>query len=394
MRMQMQLLFLMAAVALVIAAGCGQVAHRGRRGATVERLPKLEVVQPERKRLKRWLELSATVEALRKVDLSARVPGEVATLKDTIDIGRTVKEGDVLLRLAVPELEADKVLKEAMLSQARKQEKLSEEAVTVAHREVEETEKEEKRYQADAEFHKIRTGRIRELVKQRAQDPQVLEEATKQYEASQAALASNRARTAKMKARVSAAEADVELAQEKIKVAQADVKRLEEQIAFATVRAPFDGVLTRRWVDKGAIIKDPGAMLLTIMHIDRVRVLIDVPQRDVPLLNAREQNPNPDGRGDAVELFLPALAEEVKDGKFQGWITRQPVAGPGDANDAGGDRAGQSEGLSAARHVRHGEGADGGSVQHPDGAGRGAGPPGGGQRGGLYRGRSDADRKR
>src|SRR5262249_44436003 len=72
----------------------------------------------------------------------------------------------------------------------------------------------------------------------------------------------------------------------------------------------------------GAIIKDPGATLLTVMQMDRVRVLIDVPQRDVPYLNAREQNPNPDGRGDQVFVRMPTLKESVKDGTFEGYITR------------------------------------------------------------------------
>src|SRR5262249_59138424 len=105
---------------------------------------------------------------------------------------------------------------------------------------------------------------------------------------------------------------DVAVAEARIQTAKAEVVKLTETIKFATVSAPFDGVITRRWVDPGAIIKDPGATLLTVMQIDRVRVLVDVPQRDVPYLNAREQNPNPDGRGDPVEVRLPALAEVYK----------------------------------------------------------------------------------
>src|SRR5436305_7369287 len=115
---------LAAAAALpLLAAGCGKThAGRSKRGATVERLPRVEVVQPERKRLVRRLETSATVEALKKVDLSARVPGVVSQLDDRMDIGRPVKAGEVLLRLAVPELEADRAQKEALVEQAKRQE--------------------------------------------------------------------------------------------------------------------------------------------------------------------------------------------------------------------------------------------------------------------------------
>ncbi len=91
---------------------------------------------------------------------------------------------------------------------------------------------------------------------------------------------------------------------------------------MATIQAPFDGVLTRRWVDSGAMIKGPGAPLFTVMQTQRVRVLVDVPQRDVPLLNTREQNPNQDGNGDPVKVHIPSLAPKVPNGEFHGWVTR------------------------------------------------------------------------
>jgi RND family efflux transporter MFP subunit len=318
----------LALMLMALVVGCSRRPNRPQReaGVSIERLPKLEVTHPRRGRLKRFLEVSATVEALKKVEISARVPGVVGQLDDKMDIGRKVKEGEVLLRLDVPDLEADREHKQALLEQARKQEKLAKETLVVTRREVEENEKEEKRYAADVAFHKSRTARIRDLVQRRAQEPQILEEAMRQYEAAEAALGANKARTAKQEARVQAAIAEVDLAAQRIKVAQAAVKRLDEQIGFATVKAPFNGEIIRRWVDPGAIIKDPGATLFTVVQVNRVRVLIDIPQRDVSNLNTTEQNPNPDGRGDPVVVRLPNLAEKVKDGEFHGFITRRSGA--------------------------------------------------------------------
>src|SRR5579872_1501229 len=120
---------LLVAVPLAVLVGCG---HGGRapRGA-VERLPRLEVVRPQRVELKRIVELAATLRAMKEVDLNARVPGVVDYLPDSIDIGRKVKQGEVLLRLAVPELEADKKHRQALLAQARKQKVRAQEAHTV-----------------------------------------------------------------------------------------------------------------------------------------------------------------------------------------------------------------------------------------------------------------------
>src|SRR5262249_13809847 len=159
-------------------------------------------------------------------------------------------------------------------------------------------EKLDQKYAAEVDYNRKRTRRITTLVQQRAQEPSLQEEAERQLESARAALAANKARVAKQEAKVRAAEAHFKLAEERIDVAKAEVKKLTELVGFATIKAPFDGVITRRWVDPGAVIKDPGAMLLTVMQMDRVRVLIDVPQRDIANLNAQEQNPNPDGKGD------------------------------------------------------------------------------------------------
>src|SRR5262249_10855051 len=61
---------------------------------------------------------------------------------------------------------------------------------------------------------------------------------------------------------------------------------------------------------------------LTVTRTDVVRILLDIPERDVPLVNATEQNPNKDGKGDLVTLHIPALRSVVSNGEFTGHITR------------------------------------------------------------------------
>jgi RND family efflux transporter MFP subunit len=310
-----------AVLPLLAVVGCGQGKALPRRG-TVERLPRLTVVQPVRGKLTRDTELAATVESLKRVELAARVPGIVADLRDDMDIGRQVRKDEVLLRLAVPELDAEKKQKEATLEQMRKQAVQAQEAEAVAQREVEEAQKEEKRYAADLAYQQLRHQRFRDLVRRGAQEVQLEEEARRQLEAADAALQAARAKIQTRQAKARAAAADLEVARRRIPVAEAEVQKLAEMIAFATVRAPFDGVITRRWVDPGATIKDPGATLLTLVDMHRVRVLIDIPQRDVSLINTTEQNPNPDKKGDPVTVRIPELVDVVPRGEFTGTITR------------------------------------------------------------------------
>src|SRR5438105_1502811 len=103
----------------LLATGCGT--REGARREPAERYPRLETVAPVYANFPVKIDLTATVEALEKADLCARVPGVVAELAADIDIGRRVTSGEKLLRLDVPDLEADHHNKEALLEQARKQ---------------------------------------------------------------------------------------------------------------------------------------------------------------------------------------------------------------------------------------------------------------------------------
>jgi RND family efflux transporter MFP subunit len=320
--MKRPLLCLTALLPFVAALGCGHGAPKPHRRDN-ERLPRVEVVRPIQTDLERRVELAATVEALKRVDLCARVPGVVDYLPDIVDIGRPVTASEKLLHLAVPDLEADKKHKEALLEQARKQVIQADEARTVAAREVEEAQKQDQRYAADHAFQKLKFERVRELVRRGVQDQQMEQEAERQLEAADAAWQAAKAQIATRQAKARAAEADAEVARRRVQVAEAEVQKVAEQIAFATLRAPFDGVITKRWVDPGAMIKDPAAPLLTVMQLDRVRVLIDVPQRDVPLIAGGDPDRYPDDTGGSdITVRFPALVDSVPNGELTGHVTR------------------------------------------------------------------------
>src|SRR5262245_26444216 len=128
----------------LLAIGCGGRDTVSR--APVERHPRLETVEPVHANFPVRVDLTAHIEPFEKADLCARVPGVVADLASDIDIGRRVTAGEKLLRLAVPDLEADQKNKEAMLDQARKQKQQVIEAQNVAAKELEEAQEQEKRY--------------------------------------------------------------------------------------------------------------------------------------------------------------------------------------------------------------------------------------------------------
>ncbi|WP_321938565.1 efflux RND transporter periplasmic adaptor subunit [Paraburkholderia sp. J8-2] len=77
-----------------------------------------------------------------------------------------------------------------------------------------------------------------------------------------------------------------------LQAAQANVARLQELVSYQNVTAPFDGVITARNVQVGALVTAGGTPGLATMpgelfHIaqtDRLRVYVDVPQDDASLV--------------------------------------------------------------------------------------------------------------
>jgi RND family efflux transporter MFP subunit len=307
--------------AALVASGCGfqgETRHR-----EVDRYPRIETVEPTlHTMLPVSIELSATVEALEKADLCARVPGLVEDVPSDIDIGRQVTAGEKLIRLAVPDLEAEKAYKEALWEEAKKKKAQALEAQRVAGLELEEAKKLEKRYQAEYTYRKLEHERVAELAQRDTVTKQRRDETQNQMEAALAAWEAAKAQIDTKRGKLDASAVDVEAAESRIKVAAAEVNRLDVLLRYATITAPFDGVITKLWVSRGAMIKDPSVPLLTVMRTDVVRVLMDVPERDVPLIRVAVADKKPN----LVELHVPALRETVGNKAFIGHVTRMAAA--------------------------------------------------------------------
>lgn len=78
------------------------------------------------------------------------------------------------------------------------------------------------------------------------------------------------------RAQLDAAEAGLARAQAGVDAARAGAGELDAVASYAVIRAPFDGVVTQRFVDVGAFAA-PGAPLLTVQDQSRLRVVANVP---------------------------------------------------------------------------------------------------------------------
>jgi RND family efflux transporter MFP subunit len=81
--------------------------------------------------------------------------------------------------------------------------------------------------------------------------------------------------SAATRAQLDAVETAVARADAGVRAARASSNELDAMQSYATVRAPFDGVITRRLVDPGAFAA-PGAPLITVQDVSSLRITATV----------------------------------------------------------------------------------------------------------------------
>ena len=68
-----------------------------------------------------------------------------------------------------------------------------------------------------------------------------------------------------------------------MKVAEANSQAAQTRLAYANITAPFSGTVTARQFDPGAVVTD-GTVVFTLADFDSVKVVINVLEKDVPLV--------------------------------------------------------------------------------------------------------------
>jgi RND family efflux transporter MFP subunit len=146
---------------------------------------------------------------------------------------------------------------------------------------------------ANRRFREKRYKRQLAMFKSSALQEELVDEAE---DRKQAAIAAEKSATAALttaqsqelaaKAKVDQAGADVDEAEAEVKVAEADVDRLTVRLKFSQVRSPCTGFVTRRNLFPGGFVRaardGERTPLLAIDRTDKVRVVVQVPDRDVP----------------------------------------------------------------------------------------------------------------
>src|SRR5712692_2195471 len=245
----------------------------------------VQVTLPERHEIFREVSMPASIEAFEQTTLYAKVSGYLKWIK--VDIGDRVRKGEIIAEIDVPETVAEYAGSEAEVERAKAN--------------TGNAEAELQRAKAELELKKITYERLKSI---RDQEPDVMpqqqvDEAKAQYDVAGAML--------------NVSESKIKVARSEVSRAEAAKARLDTLKEYTTIRAPFDGVVIKRHVDRGALIQHASSQtnvspVVTVARVDTLRVFVDVNEPEVPFVK----------RGNPVTVAVDALPGKV----FEGTATR------------------------------------------------------------------------
>ena len=235
--------------------------------------------------LTRALAVTAEFRPYQVIDVHAKVSGYVKRIY--VDVGDRVKEGQLIAVLEIPELQDDVQTAEASVSK-------SQEEIRRAQADLERT-------QSAHEVEHLASSRLVDVSKTR---PGLVA----QQEVDDAV---GRDRVAE--AQVATAKATLSTADQQLRVAQADRERVRTLFAYAQIKAPFAGVITKRYADTGSMIQSgissqtQSMPLVTLAQDNLLRLVIPVPESAVSRIRL----------GSPVEVSVSTLGK-----KFEGKVAR------------------------------------------------------------------------
>jgi HlyD family secretion protein len=224
------------------------------------------------------------------IQVSSKVVGKVAWVG--IEKGDRVKEGQVLVRLEDSEYQAQLAQARANLAVAKARLKELEtgsrpQEIDAARAAVEE---------AEANFHNacVNRKRVEDLARQDIASQQQLDNARTQFEVAKAQLESARKRYDLV--RIGPRAEQIEYARAQVAQAQAAVDYAQTMLDSTLIRAPVDGTVLERLIEKGEMVSTmnfggPGgvkASVAALADLSDLQVELDINQNDFPRISPRQ----------------------------------------------------------------------------------------------------------
>ncbi len=252
---------------------------------TIDFVPTVRTIVAEADGKPTKLTLPGGTAAFDNASLYPRATGYISERR--VDIGSRVKKGDLLLRIAAPDLDRQ-------LDQARAQLKQVQATMTQAQATLDQA-------KAGASLADLNYKRSKDLVQRGYETVQNNDTQQTNVATQQASLGT--------------ANAGIKVAAANEQAQQATVDRLVTLTQFEEVRAPFEGIIVTRGVDTGDLVNadsKTGVPLLTIAKDAVIRVTVNIPQSNAVAIH--------DGLN--ASIAVPQIPGRI----FVGKIARSSVA--------------------------------------------------------------------
>lgn len=228
--------------------------------------------------------LPGDTEAIQVASIYARVDGYLA--KRYADIGDKVHKGQVLAEIDTPELDQQVATATNAIDQARAALDNSREALSKAKSDERTAVANVAKARADVEYDTIELQRYVNLARQGAVSLEDSDTRLQSYKDAVATLDANQHAASSAAAAVRSAQAAIHVSEAALKAAITQRDQYAATRSFQTVKALFDGVVTKRNVDAGALVSQGSSttnqVLFEIGQIDTLRIFVYVPEQFVP----------------------------------------------------------------------------------------------------------------
>lgn len=221
------------------------------------------------------------IEGIKQVDVGAQVSGEVTKLY--VEVGDTVKKGDVIAQIDPVTLQNTLTTQQATLQQSKANLESTKSAYQTKQAALATARADLKGKIATLQQSQTEYNRLKSLLAMNAISKQELEQADTAVKTAQANVDSAKEAIATAQANITSSQADIVSAQQTIKKSQTDVNTAEKNLGYSQIVAPMSGTVISITTKQGQTVNanQSAPTIVTLADLSSVRVKAKISEADV-----------------------------------------------------------------------------------------------------------------
>ncbi len=250
-------------ISVLLISSCGQKKEEEK--ANGPQVPTVLASKVVRQKLDRNMDLTAELLAFQDVPIYAKVPGFIKLIR--VDRGSMVKQGELMIKVFAPELEAECSEAESKVSAAKG-------GLLEAQSKLESSKADQLQAEAKLAADTLTAQRLT----QAAKVPGTV--ALNEVDIAQKEVEGDKECVNSLHKLVLAAQSYLLAQRDRVKASEHQLKSVEDMRQYLTITAPFDGVVTERNVHEGSFVNTPdnSQALVRVQQRVHLRVVVAVPE--------------------------------------------------------------------------------------------------------------------